>query len=61
MAGTTGRGPMPRTAGFTLIELAVALSVIGILIAVGFKSLTAWLDSENRKITEQGSTRSRTR
>jgi type IV fimbrial biogenesis protein FimT len=44
----------PRTAGFTLIELMIALVVMGILFAVGLPSVTQWLQNSKIRATAEG-------
>ena len=41
----TARPGRPGAAGFTLIELIIAVSILGILLAVGMPSLSAWVAS----------------
>jgi general secretion pathway protein J len=47
----------PRTAGFTLLELVIALSIVGALLAIAFGGLrmaiAAWTQGENRAEAQQ--------
>lgn len=43
-----------RAAGFTLIEIAITLVVIGILLMVGLPSLTAWLQNSEIRAAAEG-------
>ena len=45
---------MLATRGFTIIELMIALAVVGILFAVGFPSMSAWLQNSNIRAAAEG-------
>ena len=42
------------TRGFTVIELMITLTVLGILFAVGFPSLSAWLQNSQIRTAAEG-------
>lgn len=45
---------MIATRGFTLIELMIALAVMGILLAVGFPSMSVWLQNTRIRAAAEG-------
>jgi general secretion pathway protein J len=53
----TSRAPHDRAAGFTLLELLIALSIVGVLLAIAFGGLrmgvVAWARGEDRVEVQQ--------
>lgn len=43
-----------RSAGFTLIELAIGLAVLGVLIAVGLPNLRTWIQNTHIRTAAEG-------